>query len=100
MEETTLTREELLGWLREEDPARLEELWQRADAVRRECVGDEVHLRGLIEFSNYCARACGYCGLRAPNKAIERYRMSDDEIRQSVQQAVAFGYGTVVLQSG
>lgn len=30
------------------------ELFAAADAVRKEFVGDEVHLRGLIEFSNIC----------------------------------------------
>ncbi|HNX68832.1 MAG TPA: [FeFe] hydrogenase H-cluster radical SAM maturase HydE [Candidatus Omnitrophota bacterium] len=95
-----MNRKEILHWLREEDPSVLEDLWQRADGVRREHVGDEVHLRGLIEFSNYCARLCGYCGLRAANQKLERYRMTKEEILACARQAVTFGYGTVVLQSG
>ncbi len=91
---------EIAGWLRESDPRRLEALWRRADRVRQQNVGAQVHLRGLIEFSNYCVRRCAYCGLRAPNRRIERYRMPPDEILECVHQAVAFGYGTVVLQSG
>ena len=63
-------------------------------------MGDEVHLRGLIELSNYCVRACGYCGLRAANREIERYRMSADEILDCAGKAREYGYGTVVLQSG
>jgi biotin synthase len=95
-----MQRTEILDWLREDDERRLEELWRRADEVRRQSVGDEVHLRGLIEFSNYCVRQCGYCGLRAGNRQIERYRMTTAEILDCVRQAVAYGYGTVVLQSG
>jgi biotin synthase len=45
-------------------------------------------------------RLCAYCGLRAPNAGLTRYRMSHEEIMACVRQAVAFGYGTVVLQSG
>lgn len=75
-------------------------LWRRADEVRRCNVGDEVHLRGLIEISNRCSRQCGYCGLRAGNTALERYRMTHDEILDAAAQAVRFGYGTVVLQAG
>jgi biotin synthase len=71
-----------------------------ADKIRRENVGDQVHLRGLVEFSNYCARLCGYCGLRAENRKIERYRMTREEILECAQKAVQFGYGTLVLQSG
>ena len=42
-----------------------EELFQKADKIRKEKVGDNVHLRGLIEFSNICKRSCKYCGLRS-----------------------------------
>ena len=51
-----LTKAEIANWLHEEDGTRLSELWQMADAVRRERVGDAVHLRGLLEVSNHCAR--------------------------------------------
>ncbi|MFO7973845.1 MAG: [FeFe] hydrogenase H-cluster radical SAM maturase HydE [Candidatus Hydrogenedentota bacterium] len=95
-----LTEAAILDWLREEDPARLEELWTRADAVRKEHVGDEVHLRGLLEISNYCIRRCGYCGLRTDNRRLERYRMTESEIMACAAKAVGYGYGTVVMQSG
>jgi biotin synthase len=96
----SIDRPGILAWLREEDEARLEELWTRADAIRRARVGDEVHLRGLVEFSNYCIRQCGYCGLRAGNTALSRYRLSADEIMACVREIVSYNYGTVVLQSG
>jgi biotin synthase len=89
-----------LAWLREEDPARLAELYAAADRVRRETVGDAVHLRGLIEVSNYCVRECGYCGLRATHRELERYRLTRDEVRECAGLAVDLGYGTVVLQAG
>lgn len=91
---------EILGWLRETNPDRLAELWRRADETRRQHVGDAVHLRGLVEISNFCARQCAYCGLRAGNTNLVRYRMLADEIFEAAQQAVKFGHGTVVLQGG
>jgi biotin synthase len=91
---------EILNWLREPDELRLEWLWSRADAVRRQHVGDAVHLRGLVEISSFCVRHCAYCGLRAPNTRLPRYQMTAEEIMACVRQAVALGYGTVVLQSG
>jgi biotin synthase len=97
---TYLDRESILRWLREDDPERLETLWKQADEARRAHVGDEVHLRGLIEISNFCVRQCGYCGIRAGNSGIERYRMSEDEIMACVSDAVRYGYGTVVMQGG
>lgn len=92
--------DEVLHWLRETQPAALARLWQHADAVRRRCVGNDVHLRGLVEISNRCARQCTYCGLRAGNEALPRYSMTDDEILQCAHRAVELGYGTLVLQSG
>jgi len=95
-----MTRAEVLRWLREGDPAALDELWARADAVRRERVGDAVHLRGLVEISNHCARSCAYCGISAANRDLIRYRMTAGEIAACARQAAALGYGTVVLQAG
>ncbi len=95
-----MNRQEITAWLRETDAQRLEELWARADDARRRHVGDAVHLRGLIEISNICCRRCHYCGLRADNAALGRYRMTADEIWECVQLAVQFGYGTVVMQAG
>jgi biotin synthase len=91
---------ELVSWLRQGDADRLQGLWDRADAVRRQHVGDAVHLRGLIEFSNHCVRRCAYCGLHVANRDLVRYRMTEDEILDCARQAAQFGYGTVVLQSG
>jgi len=95
-----MDRDDRISWLRETDAERLEALWQEADRVRRERVGDAVHLRGLIEFSNHCRRSCAYCGLRVQNRQVERYRMLPEEILECAHQARRFGYGTVVLQSG
>ena len=95
-----ITESEILYWLREKDEARLERLFQEANEVRRQNVGEAVHLRGLIEISNICCRLCAYCGIRADNQDIERYRMTRDEILGCVREAVAYGYGTVVMQAG
>lgn len=45
-------------------------LLRRADTVRHQFVGDAVHLRGLIEFSNRCRNNCLYCGLRRENQNL------------------------------
>jgi biotin synthase len=95
-----LTREDILSWLRQEDPAELEHLWLMANTVRQRFVGSAIHLRGLVEISNHCVRACHYCGLRHANRQLVRYRMAPDEIVQSAERAAAWSCGTVVLQAG
>jgi biotin synthase len=93
-------RAEILSWLKEEDPQRLQTLYMWADQLRRRMVGDQVHLRGLVEISNRCARRCAYCGLQAGNAALVRYRMQPAEIVECARAAATLGYGTVVLQAG
>ena len=95
-----LDRPGILRWLSETKSETLDDLWREADRVRKEHVGDEVHLRGLIEISNHCLRQCHYCGLRAGNRDVTRYRMTSDEIVACARQARDFAYGTVVLQAG
>lgn len=77
-----------------------EKLFKAADRIRKKYVGDKVHLRGLIEFSNMCKRNCMYCGLRCDNKDIERYRISPDDIIELAKKAEGYGYKTIVMQSG
>nr|WP_072282960.1 [FeFe] hydrogenase H-cluster radical SAM maturase HydE [Syntrophotalea acetylenivorans] len=95
-----MERNKVLEWLKTEDEEKLQELWQEADLVRQQHVGNAVHLRGLLEFSNTCSRDCHYCGLRAGNRKIERYQMPEEEIIACVQEGADYKYGTVVLQSG
>lgn len=73
---------------------------EAADKLRGETVGDGVHLRGLIEFSNYCRNNCLYCGLRRENRKVSRYRMTAAEIVAAAEHGAKLGYKTVVLQSG
>ena len=95
-----MKREEILGWLLQDDAGELELLWEVADRTRREVVGEEVHLRGLVEISNHCVRRCGYCGINAGNASLKRYRMTAEEIVECASLAASYGYGTVVLQAG
>ena len=57
-----------------------QELFERARAARRQHCGDRVLLRGLVEISNYCQKKCDYCAMRAPNKGLDRYRLTAEEI--------------------
>ena len=91
---------DLRGWLIETDAVQLDRLYAAADAARSATVGPEVHLRGLIEVSNACTRACAYCGISVHNHAIQRYRMGRQEILDCARRAKDLGYGTVVMQAG
>ena len=77
-----------------------EELFNKADAIRRERYGTDVYIRGLIEFTNYCKNNCYYCGIRAGNKNAIRYRLTKEEILSCSAEGYALGFRTFVLQGG
>lgn len=93
-----LTKQDIIENLN--DDSKNDWLFSLANKIRHDNVGDGVHLRGLIEFSNICKRTCKYCGLRCENKNIERYRISPEDIILYAKKAVEMGYKTIVLQSG
>ncbi|AEE95649.1 [FeFe] hydrogenase H-cluster radical SAM maturase HydE [Mahella australiensis] len=91
---------EIVRLLSIDDGVQQEVLFKAADETRQQYLGTDVHLRGLIEFSNYCMNDCMYCGIRRGNRTLERYRIQPDEVIKVAAQAYRLGYRTIVLQSG
>ncbi len=96
---TEFTREELVRLLSAEGGDR-QQLFLQAQAQRMQLVGNRVYFRGLVEFSNHCAKDCLYCGIRKSNKKVNRYEATDDEILEASRFAWENRFGSVVLQSG
>ena len=95
---TEFTRDEIIEILK--DDTKNDWLFSLADEVRKKYVGDEIHLRALIEYTNICKNACKYCGLRCENRQLERYRLTPEEIINQAYNAIEMGFKTVVLQGG
>ncbi|MGN0855266.1 MAG: [FeFe] hydrogenase H-cluster radical SAM maturase HydE [Kiritimatiellia bacterium] len=87
----------LLSLTRADELARL---YAAAYALKVECCGKGVSVRGLVEAGNVCAKDCLYCGIRRSNAAITRYRLSAEEIVSAAEAARALGYAALVIQSG
>ncbi|MBO4738964.1 MAG: [FeFe] hydrogenase H-cluster radical SAM maturase HydE [Bacteroidales bacterium] len=75
-------------------------LFEKAVAIRQKHYGNAVYVRGLIEISNHCRNNCYYCGLRAENKKIERYRLDKETILACCEEGYNLGFRTFVLQGG
>ncbi len=87
----------LMHW---QDPGLAEQLAEEALRLRRQVYGDDVYIRGLIEFTNHCRRDCYYCGIRQSNANLTRYRMTNDEVLRCCEEGYALGFRTFVLQGG
>ena len=94
------SKDDIISLLEINDRNEVQSIYQKADEIRKKYCGNEVYLRGIIEFSNYCEQDCIYCGLRRSNLSLDRYRMSKDEIIETAKSIFRLGIQTIVLQSG
>ena len=75
-------------------------LCKKSDVLRHQNYDRSVYLRGLIEISNICKKDCYYCGIRASNNNVERYRLDKNSILECCEIGYEIGYRTFVLQGG
>jgi biotin synthase len=75
-------------------------LFKKSEEVKLKEIGNKVHFRGLVEFSNICGKDCYYCGIRRSNKETRRYSVSDEQILDAARFAFENNYGSFVMQAG
>ncbi|MFH1395119.1 MAG: [FeFe] hydrogenase H-cluster radical SAM maturase HydE [Candidatus Omnitrophota bacterium] len=92
-----MNKKEILGWIKS---SQCDELFKKAHQIKKIHSGDKVFIRGIVEFSNKCARNCAYCGLNHGNESLTRYTMPDEHVIKVVQKIKKDGIKTIVLQSG
>ena len=100
LSKSAFTKEDIIRLLSVTNKEEIEAIRTKAYDVMKQHCGEEVYLRGLIEFSNYCINDCNYCGIRKSNSNVDRYILEKDEIIQSAKWCADNGYGSLVLQSG
>ena len=71
-----------------------------AQNISKEHFGNNIYIRGLIEFTNICSNDCYYCGLRCSNSKADRYRLNDNDIFSCCESGYELGFRTFVLQGG
>nr|ANM86739.1 HydE [Stygiella incarcerata]ANM86878.1 HydE [Stygiella incarcerata] len=83
-----------------QDKAVVDGMFAHAESVQQKNIGNKVHFRGIVEFSNVCRKNCNYCGIRRDMEDVERYTMSKEEILECARWCFQNGYGSIMLQSG
>lgn len=68
--------------------------------MRQQVYGNQIYVRGLIEFTNYCKNDCYYCGIRRSNRNAQRYRLTEEDILACCKEGYELGFRTFVLQGG
>lgn len=95
-----ITLEQLHMLLETDDMQAVDYLRKRASEKVHETYGNQVFIRGLIEFTNYCKNDCLYCGIRHSNTHADRYRLSTEQIMACCESGYELGFRTFVLQGG
>lgn len=99
LQKDDFTKAELVELLNADDAGR-KLIFAKAAEVKEKYVGNKVYFRGLIEFSNICAKNCYYCGIRSGNKKLNRYYVSEAEVLEAVKYAYENKYASLVIQAG
>ena len=95
-----LPDEELLELLNTRTPEVDEFLRESAQRTCQQYYGNQVFIRGLIEFTNICKNDCYYCGIRKSNHRAQRYRLTPEEVLACCDLGYDLGFRTFVLQGG
>lgn len=95
-----LSHDEWGSLLVDMEPADEAYLFSISAEITRNRFGGKVFVRGLLEIGNYCCNSCRYCGIQAPNRQLERYRLEPEEIVESCKKAYQIGFRSFVLQGG
>lgn len=98
--ERVLSKAEFIRLLAEMTEEDREYAAQKAVGISRKYYGNQIYVRGLIEFTNICRNDCYYCGIRKDNQGVRRYRLGREEILSCCEQGYKLGFRTFVLQGG
>lgn len=99
LEKEKFGRDDLITLLEAEGEDK-QELFKKSTEVKLKHLGNKVHFRGLVEFSNICGKDCYYCGIRKSNSKAGRYNVSDEQILDAARFAHENNYGSFVMQAG
>lgn len=75
-------------------------LHRAAARFRDEQFSQSIHVRGVVEISNYCRQSCNYCGMRKENKALKRKRTSAEEVFNFIVQNRPDSVADINIQAG
>ena len=71
-----------------------------AKEIHRERCGNGLIATAMLGFDNICKNQCLYCGMRASNAIVKRYRLEAEQVVQSAQTALETGFRRIFLISG
>lgn len=94
------TRAEILEILKMPQQEYLAAVAPEARRVHKQENGGRLTATAMLGYSNVCKNQCLYCGMRAANSAVPRYRIDPRDVLASLSAAHELGFRRVFLVSG
>ena len=97
----TITKNEILDILKMPKQDFIAEMiMPAAKKAYLEAEGDRLLVTAILGYDNICKNQCLYCGMRAGNSLLPRYRMSPDDVIALARHANEQGFHRIFLISG
>ena len=94
------TKQDILEILNMPEEAFLRDVLPEAGRVREAQFGRRVLLSAMIGYTNVCKNQCLYCGMRAGNGTLKRFRIAPEDVIALGTNAAAHGYRRIFLIAG
>ncbi|MFA6216874.1 MAG: [FeFe] hydrogenase H-cluster radical SAM maturase HydG [Candidatus Omnitrophota bacterium] len=94
-----LTLEEA-GYLLNGSPACMQDIFLAAGKVKKEIYGERLVFFAPLYISDYCVNDCDYCNFHARNKALQRRKLTLEEIEEQVKFLINMGHKRVLVEFG
>lgn len=94
------TKSEILEILRMPYEIYLDEVVPLAKQIHIDNNQNELTATAMLGYDNICRNQCLYCGMRAGNKNVDRYRIEKEDVVSSAKVAAEAGFKRVFLISG
>lgn len=95
-----LTPDETAVLLQVSDPHVLSMLFSAAREVKEKIYGKRLVFFAPLYLSNYCINNCRYCGYKRENRAINRRRLTAEEVELEVIALEEMGHKRLALETG
>ncbi|CEM24055.1 unnamed protein product [Vitrella brassicaformis CCMP3155] len=78
----------------------MEEIYNTAFDIKNRIYGNRIVLFAPLYLANYCVNGCAYCAFRSSNKAIQRTKLSDQQVTEQVSILERQGHRRILALTG
>ena len=95
-----LTHREASVLLACEDEAKIAEMYDLAEELKKRFYGNRIVIFAPLYLSNYCINGCTYCPYHAKNKHIARKKLTQEEVAREVVALQDMGHKRLAIEAG